>query len=108
MDKTVPLYLGFEEAERLLEAARSDKQEWFNMIMLALKTGLRIGELIALRWQDCDLSGRKLVVFRSETLGVESSPKNRKSRVVPLSGSAVDALSSQRHLRGACFLQGRR
>jgi integrase len=40
-------FLTFDEAERFLEAA---DPEWRPMFTLALRTGLRIGELWALRW----------------------------------------------------------
>ena len=44
-----------EEARRLLEAARGDRLEALGI--LALTTGMRQGELLALRWRDVDLDG---------------------------------------------------
>jgi integrase len=46
-------YLDFGEAQRLIDAA---DEEWRPMITVAIKTGLRLGELIARRWrEDVDL-----------------------------------------------------
>jgi integrase len=47
-------FLSFEEAERLVAAAH-DMGEWRTMIVVGLRTGLRFGELLALRWEDVDL-----------------------------------------------------
>ena len=45
-------FLGFDEARRLVAAADGD---WSTMILEAIRTGLRQGELLALRWDDVDL-----------------------------------------------------
>src|SRR5450432_1097622 len=45
-------FLTFEEAGRLLAAVEPG---WRCMVITAMKTGLRQGELIALQWQDIDL-----------------------------------------------------
>jgi integrase len=104
-------FLTFEEAERLIEAADG---EWRCMILVALRTGLRQGELLALRWEDVDLHAGKLTVRRSVTRGkvtdpeqgklvvknAVTPPKNGKSRDVPLGEEALAMLKQQRHLRG--------
>jgi hypothetical protein len=52
-------FLDFEEADRLLAAVDA---EWRTMVLVALRTGMRMGELIALRWQDVDLLAGKITV----------------------------------------------
>ncbi len=39
--------------------------EWRTLILVALKTGLRVGELIGLHWGDLDLQRGKLHVRRT-------------------------------------------
>jgi len=93
--------LSADEARRLLEAARGDRLE--ALYVLAIYTGMRQGELLALKWEDVDLNGRSLRVRRTLTrksgdgsydLG---EPKTRKSRrTIRLSGRVVEALRSHR------------
>jgi integrase len=87
-------FLTFEEADRLIEAA--DK-EWRPMITVALRTGLRLGELLALRWSDVDLEARRIIVRRAVARGVVGTPKNGRNREVGLSKQAASALRD--HLR---------
>src|SRR5919199_268167 len=71
-----------EEANRLLEAASGDRLE--SLYMLAIHTGLRQGELLALKWEDVDLERGMLRVRRTLTrAGGKVSlgePKTKKSR----------------------------
>lgn len=93
-------FLTFEEAKRILDATLKHHPEWYAMLHTALKTGLRYGELCELRWSDVDLVAGRLMVKRSFTKGHVGTPKNGKSREVPLSPQAIAVLKSHRHLRG--------
>jgi integrase len=100
-------FLTFDEAERLVDGARD---EWRVMVLVALRTGLRQGELIGLRWEDVDLVAGRLMVRQNVVRGHVGTPKSGKSREVPLSGEALAALKAHRHLRGDlvfCDLGGR-
>ena len=90
-------FLDFEEADRLVGAGDG---EWATMILVALRTGLRQGELLALRWEDVDLVSGQLHVRQSAVDGIVSTPKSNRSRTVPLSEGARQALKQHRHLRG--------
>lgn len=92
-------FLDFEEADRLLAGA-AKVPEWTCAVLLALKSGLRLGELRALRWSDVDLVASKVTVRRNLWRNHEGTPKNGKSRTVDLPSSAVSALKEHRHLRG--------
>lgn len=91
------MFLGFDEADRFIRAAPAG---WLVFIIVALKTGLRLGELLALKWEDLDLVVGQLVVRRTLWKGQEGPPKGGKNRIVPLSDEAMARLKSHRHLRG--------
>lgn len=63
------------------------------LYVTASQTGLRLGELRALRWASVDLVQNVVRVERGVTRGVESSPKSRKGRAVPLSRAVCEALA---------------
>jgi integrase len=59
------------------------------MVGLAVLSGLRRGELFALRWKDIDESGRRLSVRESVYDGTFGTPKTEAGvRQIPLSGPA--------------------
>jgi len=90
-------FLSFEEAEALLHAV---EPEWLPMILTALHSGLRLGELLGLRWSDVDLEAKRIFVCRAAVRGIIGTPKSGKSREVPLTVQARDALRAHRHLKG--------
>jgi integrase len=91
--------LNAEEARRLLDAAADDPFE--ALYVLALTTGMRQGELLALRWRDVDLERATVQVRGSLQRGFENElviaePKTSSSiRQVLLPRLAVDALVRQ-------------
>jgi len=90
-------FLTCDESERFLEAADSS---WRTMLTVALKTGVRLGELLALKWEDVDLRTGKIVVRRTLWQKQEGTPKGGRSREIPLSEVAKACLQRQRHLKG--------
>jgi integrase len=101
-------FLSFDEAERFLRAAAP---EWMAFLTTALKTGLRVGELLALKWEDVDLVGGQVIVRRTLWRNQEGPPKGGINRKVPLSDEALATLKGHRHLKGPyvfCQTNGRR
>jgi integrase len=86
-----------DEARRLIEATRGDRLE--ALYVLALSTGMRQGELLALKWDDVDLERGVLRVRRTLTHDdkafVLGEPKTKRSRrTIRLTTSAVEALKA--------------
>lgn len=90
---TEDMFLGFDEAERFIKAAPA---AWLAFMITAIKTGLRLGELLALKWEDIDLVSGQLVVRRTLWRGEEGPPKGGKNRIVPLSDEAIATLKGHR------------
>jgi integrase len=62
--------------------------------LVALKTGMRQGELIALLWGDVDLQESVIRVRRTRTRGRIGTPKNRERRDVDLTPDVVELLGA--------------
>ncbi len=63
------------------------------MYRVAPMTGLRLGELAALRWRDVDWPASRIRVRRNYVLGEFGTPKSRRAtRSVPLADEAAQAL----------------
>jgi integrase len=60
--------------------------------LLALKTGMRLGELSALRWGDLDLTAGVIHVRQSFTNGEITTPKNHEKREVFITPDVVKLL----------------
>ena len=63
------------------------------MFLTAAFTGLRQGELIALRWRDVDFPGEHVRVTASYTNGHLTSPKSGRVRAVPMAPAVASALA---------------
>lgn len=96
-------FLSFEEAERLVKAADPG---WRTAILVGLRCGLRIGEIMGLRWEDLDLVTGRLVVNRAVSRGRVGSPKNGRTREIPLGLDVLRALKEHRHLKGEVVFPG--
>lgn len=83
-----------EESEQLLAVAPPG---FHAMLTTALKTGLRRGELLVLRWQDVDFRAGAITVRQALSLNVVSTPKSGRSRTVPMSAKLKEILLAHRH-----------
>jgi integrase len=87
-----------EEVWALVRAA-ADEQD-AAIYLTAAFTGLRKGELLALRWRDVDFTGSAIRVRASYALGQVMSPKSGKVRSVPMAPDVATALARLADLRG--------
>ena len=88
--------LSADQARTLLETAAASGNRLTALFTLALHTGMRPGEILALKWEDVDVVGDKLAVRRSLSNGKFTAPKTGKGRRVELSRSAAAALRVHR------------
>lgn len=77
-------FLDEKERERLLQECKESKNPYlYILVILALSTGMRHGEIMHLTWKDVDFHGQRITF--QET-------KNNERRVIPLVGFAKELL----------------
>jgi len=90
--------LSKDEAVLLLESAQQyGDGAFFPSILLALRTGMRIGEIRALKWKDLEFENRLIEVRRSCRQGRVTKPKNGKGRKVDMSKQLAGVLRELKH-----------
>lgn len=104
--------LTVSEAELFLSKAADTF--YYNLYVLALETGMRIGELMGLQWSDIDFGKkvlrvrRSLCYFRKDGKYVfewHDTKTHNSKRTIPLTSRAIAALKQQRIMRQKIFLQ---
>lgn len=83
--------LSAAEVRALVAATSTDLHK--ALLLTAAFTGLRMGELLALRWGEVDFAAETIRVVRSFTISGESSPKSGKPRSVPMVREVATALA---------------
>lgn len=93
------VHLTAEEVERLFQQPlAATERAWF---AVAVYGGLRLGELIALRWQDVTLGKRPVVRVRRSHKGPVKTPKSiRDVPLLPPAAEALEALKREQAKRG--------
>jgi len=84
--------LSDEERTNLLQACANCKKysEMKPIVLLAITTGMRRGEILKLRWEDINFTSQRLVLWDT---------KNGENRTVPLVGPALNALREWSKIR---------
>ena len=74
------------ELSKLLKTANNQFQSDYPLLLLLCRTGMRIGEAIALKWEDLDFNNRFITVRRAiNSLRNIDTPKGAKTRKVDMS-----------------------
>jgi integrase len=84
------------DAARLIDAAFEVDDDWGTLVWLVMTTGLRRGEVCALRWRDIDLDTENIDIRRSYILhkgvGTEKDTKTHQMRRIALDSETVTLL----------------
>lgn len=92
------------EAEIFLREAKLTGHRFFPMWFLALKTGMRSGELMALSWADLDFEARTISVSKQWNSKYGFGPtKTQRTRVVPISEDLLKFLKELKLRRDGDF-----
>ena len=88
--ESMPLYFSEKEFNALLSII--DERDFKELCVLALLTGLRLGEILSLRWNDVDSIDKIIFVRNSDTF----TTKSRRNRVVPISEELYKLLTDRK------------
>jgi integrase len=88
-----------EQAARILAAAWEQDDTWGTFVWLTLVTGMRRAELLALHWDDFDLTNGIVEVRRNyvwvKGRGVEGPTKTHRMRRISLDEATVDVMNAR-------------
>jgi integrase len=81
-----------DELKILLDTVEKNYPKHYPLILLLARTGMRIGEALALKWDDIDFNERSIQVRRGIYRGRITTPKNGKTRLVDMSYQLAETL----------------
>jgi len=94
-------FLRREEVSHLLATCRRAFPRWYPFMLTLARTGMRLGEACALRWEDLDLDTGIADVRRAFWRGRLQSPKTGRGRRVDLSRQLITTLGALAHAQQA-------
>jgi integrase len=84
-------FLSDDERKALLQACQASTSRFlYTVVVLALSTGMRRGEIMSLRWSQIDLANGRILLFAT---------KNDTSRAIPLAGMALTMMAALAKVR---------
>ena len=102
-----------EEVALLLNTVRNDisgpypLSSHYSMFLLFLRTGMRVGEALALQWGDIDFNDRFIHVQRGLSRKQIETPKTGKTRRIDMTPHLAETLASYKvECKRACSRPG--
>lgn len=94
------------EVERFLHHAKLYHHAFYPIWLVALMTGMRSGELFALKWTDIDFDNKTISVSRQWTSkdGFQETTKSRRNRIVPVSDGLLVFLKEWKLKQSSAFV----
>jgi site-specific recombinase XerD len=86
LPQTAPLFLTTEEITTLLSAI--DKELLLEVVEFALNTGVRVGELVNIEWQDIDFDNQLVTVKQKKNF----TTKSKRERTIPITDNVLTVL----------------
>lgn len=90
--KTQTHFLTREQTATLLSAAKQIRPEYYDLLLTAFRTGMRLGELLALAWDSVNFDTKKITVQRSFSHDHWDIPKSNKIRYIDMSNGLYNEL----------------
>ena len=91
--------LSREELSLLITTFQERFSKHYPMVLTMARTGMRLGEVLALQWGDIDFNSRFITVQRGISWGRVETPKNGKVRRVDMSKQLTETLHGLKRAR---------
>lgn len=102
-----------EEISKILDVAKTFAYgHYYAMILLAVTTGMRMGEILGLRWCDVDIRKHEISINQnlqlSSVKGIIFNPPKTKAgrRTITVPGETINALLELKHKRKVEVMEG--
>ena len=89
-------YFKADEARKLLTTCHEQFPEWYAFVLTGLQTGMRLGELRGLCYEQINWHAGYVTVDQAYVKDRWTTPKNRKARTVTMSKDLRAVLRSRR------------
>jgi len=83
-----------DELDLFLDTCETQFKEYYLFFLMAARTGMRLGELLALKWDDIDFNSRYIWIKLSYRRGRFTKPKNDQTRKTDMSDQLVEKLQA--------------
>jgi len=70
----------WDERTKIEDTFKKEYPAYYPFVVCGFRTGLRIGEIIGLQWQDVDFYQKLILIQRNITRGKTTTPKSKSSR----------------------------
>lgn len=102
VEEKPPAILSLDEIQKLLEEAKAIDSEWYHIWAMALNSGMRSGELFALKWTDIDLPNKLVTVSKSYNRRLRGTKSTKAGywRKVPINVEMEQLLAELRLITG--------
>lgn len=84
--------LSADQVRLVLATARDECRNYYPVLLCAFRTGMRMGELLGLAWEDVDMVACTIKVRRSYSHGHFDTPKSHKERTIDMSDQLAATL----------------
>ncbi len=89
-------HLTKEQVSKFLSVAYAEFPKHYPLLLCAFRTGMRLGELLGLAWEDINFDANLIEVRRSYSHSHFSTPKSHKTRYVDMSNQLRQTLLAHR------------
>ncbi|MCK5486149.1 MAG: site-specific integrase [Desulfobacterales bacterium] len=91
-DREPVLPMTTDDVSQFLSTCKKNRKDWYPFFLCAFRTGMRLGELLALHWGDIHWNSKYVQVQRAFRNGRITKTKTSKSRRVDMSDQLYDEL----------------